>query len=534
MGTKSANRLHHLPVSEAGVLGYAYSKLISISRKRRIKCDETRPVCKRCTISGHTCGYQEQRTSPSDNPAAVMLLTLDPQAAPFMKAASARERRAFHAFRTTVAPSMANSNDEIFWTHDIPRASQVSPAIWHVVLSVTTLRLKEPTPDETSSHSRTTNDSEVFSLTHYGKAISQLVKIMDQPDIPFFDQEVLLIASLVCLEMSMLRGETKEIFIHAFHAIQLFRSWKSWQMNHQSFIRHKDCLLTKPTLLTMMKVLEASFLWTGATKHAPTEVDLNRKDAKPFPSVIAAFEELEPLMSGLTTLYQGGFLYRTYLEQPNMEPDGRIYYRQEIDAWERRYSNTKYPQDFTSIEAALDLVIEVWLLTMDVTLQVSPHHLEDEWDDLTESFRNIVSRTEVIVQNDTTSDDSVRSDTQGPVRTYITALSQALYQVALLCRDHAVRRRAISAMRRLPGYPSDMLLRASIAMAEGRMNAEEQRGIASDDAECRCVDGVYICNNHRAALYKVQFLGEGKISLLLWSRKGYLRGDAPYTAEVRW
>lgn len=463
------------------------------------------------------------------------MMALDPQVAPYRTAASARERRAFHAFRTTVALSMANSNDEIFWTHDILRASQVSPAIWHVVLSITTLRLKEPTPaGESSRHSRTTNDSEIFSLTHYGKAISQLVKIMDQRVIPFADQEVLLIASLVCLEMSMLRGETKEIFIHAFHAIQLFRSWKSYQTSHQSFIRHQDCLLTRSTVFTMMKVLEATFLWTGATKHAPMDVDSNGETLKPFSSVLAAFEELEPLMSGLTTLYQGGFLYRTYLEQPNLVPDGRIYYRQEINAWERRYANTKQPQDFTSVEAAVDLVIEVWLLTMNVTLQVSPRHLADEWDGLTESFRNIVSRTEVILQKDTPGDVSVKSNTPDPVGTYISALSQALYQVALLCRDHTIRRRAVAAMRRLPGYATDMLLRASIAMAEGRMNAEEQRGIPSSDGECHCVDGAYICNNHRTALYKVQFLGEGKIHLSLWSRKGYFQGDPPYTTEVRW
>ncbi|KAI0198037.1 hypothetical protein F4808DRAFT_473155 [Astrocystis sublimbata] len=127
-------------------------------RKRKIKCDETKPQCTRCTSVGFECGGFKQLPKPHPRPknaAATPRTTIldrsttashhatrDPaHEAPIelkiqLPRTNSTEVRSYRFFLEVVAPSLAGVFDGDFWLSEVPRASFVDRAIWHAVVSL--------------------------------------------------------------------------------------------------------------------------------------------------------------------------------------------------------------------------------------------------------------------------------------------------------------------------------------------------------------------------------------------------------------
>ncbi|KAF4439597.1 Transcriptional regulatory moc3 [Fusarium acutatum] len=114
-------------------------------RIRRVKCDQGKPVCMRCTSTGRTCdGYtppppssshsSSTSTSPSPqfsdslNAAADLKLILPRQ--------SPEEVRSYRFFLEVTAPSLAGAFYADFWLTEVPRVCMSDAAIWHAVVSL--------------------------------------------------------------------------------------------------------------------------------------------------------------------------------------------------------------------------------------------------------------------------------------------------------------------------------------------------------------------------------------------------------------
>lgn len=46
---------------------FCTNRKLSFPRTRRIKCDETKPACKRCTLTGRDCAYEGGSLSPASS-----------------------------------------------------------------------------------------------------------------------------------------------------------------------------------------------------------------------------------------------------------------------------------------------------------------------------------------------------------------------------------------------------------------------------------------------------------------------------------
>ncbi|KAL6918991.1 hypothetical protein FSST1_003017 [Fusarium sambucinum] len=112
---------------------------------RKVRCDEQKPACDRCTSTGRVCdGYASpsppsaspssisQSPSPqrhnSPNPTVDLKLVLPRQ--------SPDEVRSYTYFLEVTAPSLAGSFYADFWLSEVPRVCLSDPAIWHAVVSL--------------------------------------------------------------------------------------------------------------------------------------------------------------------------------------------------------------------------------------------------------------------------------------------------------------------------------------------------------------------------------------------------------------
>ncbi|EMT72401.1 Transcriptional regulatory protein moc3 [Fusarium odoratissimum] len=116
-------------------------------RIRRVKCDEGKPVCLRCTSTGRTCdGYtlppsssysSSTSTSPSPQSSDSYSATADLKL--ILPRQSPEEVRSYRFFLEITAPSLAGAFYADFWLAEVPRVCMSDAAIWHAVVSLEAL-----------------------------------------------------------------------------------------------------------------------------------------------------------------------------------------------------------------------------------------------------------------------------------------------------------------------------------------------------------------------------------------------------------
>ncbi|KAI1034492.1 hypothetical protein LB504_004355 [Fusarium proliferatum] len=141
-------------------------------RIRRVKCDQGKPVCVRCTSTGRTCdGYNPPPsssfyssstfTSPSSNSidACADLKLILPRQSP-------QEVRSYRFFLEVTAPSLAGAFYADFWLAEVPRVCMSDAAIWHAVVSLGSAH------EDFAEHGQ--GSRSVFALEQFNAAIRSL------------------------------------------------------------------------------------------------------------------------------------------------------------------------------------------------------------------------------------------------------------------------------------------------------------------------------------------------------------------------
>ncbi|KAJ6782329.1 hypothetical protein PWT90_07801 [Aphanocladium album] len=202
-------------------------------RQRRIKCDEHKPFCNRCTRSGRRC---EQRLFTSR---ALLATTLTERVltstlgqpghavTTFAPAPAEPEMRMFAALCHAVLPRMQGQFCRGFWHIVIPRASRVYPAVWHAALAVAAIQLRRPpNRDPAALDENDDETSDRFALQQCNKAIKCMVDVQDGVRRPAAEQEMLLITCLLLTRFSSLKGRASDAIIHIQNGIALLKQWR--------------------------------------------------------------------------------------------------------------------------------------------------------------------------------------------------------------------------------------------------------------------------------------------------------------------
>lgn len=121
-------------------------------KQRKVKCDETKPSCLRCTRTGRQCDYT--KIIPS-----IVELHGDPE-----------ERRALHIYRETVGPEMSSYFDGPFWTATVLQISHQLPAAKHLLMA--TGSAYEHLISTTNHNPMKPND---FAITQTSKSVERLL-----------------------------------------------------------------------------------------------------------------------------------------------------------------------------------------------------------------------------------------------------------------------------------------------------------------------------------------------------------------------
>ncbi|KAI8960621.1 hypothetical protein F5Y11DRAFT_262745 [Daldinia sp. FL1419] len=144
-------------------------------KRRRIKCQETRPACENCTKTGLKCEY----------PAVPQVVHQPQHQVPLF---SLQDMRFFQHFLLTCFPHQPIGNETI-WTHEIPCLSQKHEYLMHAILGLAASDLISQDPSLVT-----------FAMAHRLKAIRAIKKTLNEvPKSNTFEEGNALIATCFAL-----------------------------------------------------------------------------------------------------------------------------------------------------------------------------------------------------------------------------------------------------------------------------------------------------------------------------------------------
>ncbi|KAK4547463.1 hypothetical protein LTR36_001119 [Oleoguttula mirabilis] len=431
---------------------------------RRVKCDESKPGCSRCTSTGRKCdGYsvppRKQRSKPNDilpnTPTATVSLTLE-RCLEGVPGASA-ELHALQFFQDRTAPALSSYFDADFWTRLVFQMSMAEPAIRHAMVAVGSLHQQregsagappmlrsmmghDPSIESAPVRKRITNHNDQFAMVQYNKAISHLSKRLQDP-VCAIDIALLTCILFICVEF--IRGDVDP-------ALQHFKSGMSIAISSLSDHR-SECTMatsalqrTKEIMLPFFNRLELLSALFGHDAQWPYPVELQSCVPSHFTSIKEARDSIVHLMN-LSIRYSRSVKQRKHARL--VLPDDLV--RQEallhhIRTWQTTFDALLLTHNFTAKELDAAKVLRIHQLAMYTKLSTSTHAQESANDAYTDTYETVVSLGEAL---------QAHAGTREQRQTYPTTflfdmeIVSPLYHVALKCRHPRIRRRAIALLR---------------------------------------------------------------------------------------
>ncbi|KAH6857184.1 hypothetical protein B0I37DRAFT_390174 [Chaetomium sp. MPI-CAGE-AT-0009] len=183
-------------------------------KKRKVKCDEVKPHCRRCTSSGRECeGYPRGRPSPPP-----MSVGAGPESHSALFA-SPSERRSFFYFQSHACKPLGGYFNSSFWGREVMQAAIHYPPVRHLVIAMGSAyeAFESGSPGQESQ----------FTLQQCNKSIGHLTAIGRATDPP--SAEVIcciLTASLLFIYLASIRGHLAEAFQHVRSAAKVLQDFE--------------------------------------------------------------------------------------------------------------------------------------------------------------------------------------------------------------------------------------------------------------------------------------------------------------------
>ena len=185
---------------------------------RRIKCDEAKPNCHRCTSTGRKCdGYespdQPASRSSSATPNLEIAVSVVPtrQKVPISRLLKGpvltvdgdeQEKRTFHFFRERTVPGLCGFFGSEIWERLVLQTTFQEPALRHAVFALGSLHERFEMGDRTVFASNLDTVQGGLALRHYTQAIGHVIKRSTSKDSRSLDVCLIACILFACFEVS--------------------------------------------------------------------------------------------------------------------------------------------------------------------------------------------------------------------------------------------------------------------------------------------------------------------------------------------
>ena len=191
-------------------------------RKRRVKCDEKKPLCNRCLSTKRVCdGYGIVIDLPKRAPCRIArwghknsvsdIQPKPPTVPTTLPALDPTESRIFEVFRSKTIPELAGLRSAGFWRNVVLPACYSEPAILHASIALacaTKMRVEQKSsPSDHAYHA-----TGLISVAEYNKAIAHLKELIKHENASSI--RAILITCVVFATIEIFNGCVSKAIMH--------------------------------------------------------------------------------------------------------------------------------------------------------------------------------------------------------------------------------------------------------------------------------------------------------------------------------
>ncbi|KAK1961560.1 hypothetical protein LY78DRAFT_696057 [Colletotrichum sublineola] len=445
---------------------------------RKIKCDEARPFCNRCTVTGRKCdGYPHVAELPdvsSSSPGSSIVHFQPSRASPGIN--SPNDSRALQYFSEVVGPLLSGAVDPYFWTHIVMQFSTFEPAVTHSVLAISDLYEQF----QNGSNAAVTPRHNSFALRHYNAAIYELRGMMTRDR-----QPVVLLVCLLFICIEFLRSGREAAIRHCKHGVAILRD------------THNEFPWTREHLLPLFRRLtEYSFFFSSEKSDFPDLSGLEH----PIPSSFSTFQDAQHMIDDIycqtLQLMKKGYPYRSESLIGSAIPPELLAKQENInkllDKWNHLFARFEEQNQHTYTPAAkafefkedhLSNMLRSFLSTRyeccRIWLNMAFDSTQTGYDKYLPNYRRLAKQLASTVEQVSEHSQQVTLSSQTPKFMFETGYAPMLFFIANACRHLETR---LEFLRLIPilGLPRENLWEMATLVAMVRRVIELEHDISLD------------------------------------------------------
>ncbi|KIW67040.1 hypothetical protein PV04_06317 [Phialophora macrospora] len=441
---------------------------------RRIKCDETKPNCKRCTSTGRKCdGYEfpkdsssssaSSAVSPPQRRPAVFEYLFEPNSITKPFQGTTQERRIFHRFQYCTVPAFAGGSETGFWTKLVLKVGQEEPVVRNAIIALGTLH--EDYQDRCGKYSPQLIDDQSYqhALKLYGGALRDLNQRLNEPTKS--NAKLAIIASILFACFEVLRRNNMAAVIHYQQGMrELIRQMNIPQSTGNSLTPYSPGSKAKFREMPQDEVDELLRVFARYDIQACT---FSKDIAEPLSTEVTQVPRILPTNLTLSQVryHLDNLLVSVY---QMIKSDARMYRywkrdavpvewqtrRQEaleiFDAWMAALENFFSAQgsrlSSTDVKSLLGLRLQIKtaVIMLKACIDCGP---ESTFDAFEADFEDMVVKVEQMTTALAMPEQRPLEDEATPF-TMELGIVHPLFFVACKCRDWSLRRRAVAQLKR--------------------------------------------------------------------------------------
>ncbi|PVH86982.1 hypothetical protein DL98DRAFT_480974 [Cadophora sp. DSE1049] len=422
---------------------------------RRIKCDEAKPHCKRCTSTGRKCdGYLPEFALSNPNSNSVSLI----QRLPALLPGSAQEKRGFQYFISQTGTELTGFYSSDFWEKLVLQASAAEPSLRHAVIAIGSIheefanrRLTYCTSQVSKGHA--------FAVNQYVKAIGHLRRsLADGTQAPL----TALMSCILFVCFDSLRGHFVSAMAHLQSGLRILRDLKSKSAADEHAIATEIAPLF--LRLSIQAILFIDTRPTPERRKMVTELAHVSSRTLPIPEVFETLDEARNCMNvvanslfRMTYLLDGSI---SMCEQPLEAFDLFQKYAEENRRWNfafERFMRAK-SASLNNRELRGAALLKIHHLTSQIISAMTPDATDPRplssamncprmFRKHTDEFRVIVNLCRSLIA---TEEQDIKNGKT--VATFSSDLGVVgpLYYVCIRCQDKQIKTLAIELLSRCP------------------------------------------------------------------------------------
>jgi hypothetical protein len=532
-----------------------------MKRIRRIKCDETKPTCLRCTSTGRTCdGYPAVSTNQQwEIITATSVPSLIQLTGNLKLAADGNAGICLQFFRTHTVTYLSSIFKSEFWDQIILRAAHHNNAILHAAIAVGSAHKNLVTR---ANRSVSTDDE--WAVQQYNKAIRSLTTTKETAAPQSLDVILAVCVLFTCFEVckfnppyfvlsitgiKVLRRQHGQAITHVQGGINILAEQQSWRSKQTISNGKSESMIPFDQLIAVFSCLETQlcrlaqpipylFLALTQSPKSVDEVCVDARAAAPlsgFNSFDGAWNTLNGFWHDLmAVIYQA-----SQLHDPSDEAARIIFVNRQqnllcaFSEWNTAFRLLLQEQPITTSSPKRDkraaALLEANYLVGLQILETLTELGEMCWDRYLPNFERVTQLAAVVAGKNEDLDDGVfeakgnprlptpkvSSDRKVPVLSLDHGIVPMLFHVVWKCRDAAVRKLAITILEEYPRLEGlwDGLLVAAVGR---RIDEIERHGVSLADAAEKREPQDVILEWSRILLVDVTFNADGKEATLAY------------------